>query len=231
MHPSSLNNRKKNDRELDDGAPRMEKELFAYAEKRQNLSSGATAATAQKFLVNTTRLDPLTYMLFGAHRVEVTQKGLDCDQWLPIIGDVNVLDDVERLKVMMESCMLRVFEGIAKLRARRQTRPMIDGKEEESEDENDIRNEPLSTVEIKELSFLTQDIVGLLNNYSNYRVASQSRQNSRPATPNDSPFWNQSMLPPLSAGGPRSGYSTPRYMSSNVGFASRPGTPSRLTGR
>lgn len=204
----------------------MEKQIIAYAEKRQNLSGGATIANAQKFLVNTTRLDPLTYMLFGAHRVEVTRKGLDCDEWLPIIGDLNVLDDVERLKVMIESCMLRVFEGIVKLRAR-QSASRIEGKEDESGDEeDDVRDEPLSSTEIKELDLLTTDIVDILNNYSAFRVRNQSRQNSRPATPLDSPFFSSHMLPP--AGGVRSGYSTPRYMS-NVAFSSRPSTPSRLS--
>ena len=119
---------------------KFEKHIIAYAEKRQNLSAGASA-NAQKFLVGTTRIDPLTFMLFGAHRLEVTRKGLDCDEWLPIVGDLNVLDDIERLKVMVESCMLRVFEGITKMRARKPLQ-QIEGKEDESGDEDeDVRNE------------------------------------------------------------------------------------------
>lgn len=204
----------------------MEKQILAYAEKRQNLSAAGATSNAQKLLVGTTRLDPLTYILFGAHRLEVTQRGLDCDEWLAIVGNVEVMDDIERLKVMMESCMLRVFQGITKLRAKRFV-PRLEGKEDESGDEDDdnVADQPLSNAEIKELDFLTQDIVGILNNYSSYRVATQSRQNSRPATPVDSPYWSPGMLP-----GSRSGYSTPRYMSTSgaSAFHSRPSTPSRL---
>lgn len=169
-------------------------------------------------------------MLFGAHRVEVTRRGLDCDEWLPIIGDLNVLDDLERLKVMMESCLLRVFEGITKLRFKRPP-PPVDAKEDESGDEDDDpKDKSLSTTEIKELDFLAQDLVSILNNFSAYRVATQSRPSTRPATPMDSPFWSPNMLPPMS--GARSGYSTPRYMSTSaVGFSSRPSTPSRLSRR
>ncbi|GJE86121.1 ATP-dependent RNA helicase [Phanerochaete sordida] len=230
IHPSSVNHRKRLDR--DEGSVLEEKHIIAYAEKRQNLSSAGASANAQKFLVNTTRLDPLTYMLFGAHRVEVTRRGLDCDEWLPVVGDLNVLDDVEHLKIMLESCLLRVFEGITKLRAKRAP-PLLEGKEDESGDEDDdIRDLPLSVTEIKELDFLASDVVGILNNYGAYRAASQSRPNTRPATPMDSPFWSASMLPPSGASGARSGYSTPRYMSTNaVNFSSRPGTPSRLSRR
>lgn len=178
--------------------------------------------------MNTTRLDPLTYMLFGAHRVEVTRRGLDCDEWLPVIGDVDVLDNLERLKVMMESCLLRVFEGITKLKGKRYP-TRHEGREDESgEEDDDVREMPLSMAEVKELDMLTQDLVRILNDYSSYRIANQSRQNSRPATPMDSPFWAAGGLPPIS--GPRSGYSTPRYMS-NVAFSSRPSTPSRLSRR
>ena len=224
IHPSSVNHRK---RDHDEHA-KYEKVIIAYAEKRQNLSGGASAEHAQKFLVNTTRLDPLTYMLFGAHRVEVTHKGLDCDEWLPIVGDLNVLDDVERLKVMMESCMLRVFEGIIKLRSKR--RMVREGKEEESGDEDeDVPSETLSSTEIRELDYMTQDIVSTLNNYGSYRLQNQSRHSSRPATPMGSPFFPQSLLPNVGSGA-RSGYSTPRYMS-NVAFSSRPGTPSRFSRR
>ncbi|EKM61046.1 uncharacterized protein PHACADRAFT_247373 [Phanerochaete carnosa HHB-10118-sp] len=228
IHPSSVNHRKRLEKD-GDGAVTEEKHIIAYVEKRQNLSAAGANANAQKFLVNTTRLDPLTYMLFGAHRVEVTRRGLDCDEWLPIVGDLNVLDDLEHLKVMMESCLLRVFEGITKLRAKRLAPPM-EGKEDESGDEDeDVRNEPLSATEIKELDYLAQDMVSILNNYSTYRSTSQSRPNTRPATPMDSPFWSASMLPPPGVSGARSGYSTPRHMSTS--FSSRPNTPSRLSRR
>ena len=165
-------------------------------------------------------------MLFGAHRVEVTRRGLDCDEWLPIVGDLNVLDDVERLKVMIESCMLRVFEGITQMRARKRLPPPTDGKEEESDDEDeDTADKSLSQAEIRELDFLCQDVVNLLNKYNSHRMYLQSRQSTRPNTPSDTSTSNYGIS--------RSGYSTPRNMSSSagtgfVGFSSRPATPSRL---
>ena len=82
-----------------DNQPHVEKQIVAYMEKRQNIS---TNQNADKYLVATTRLDPLTYVLFGAYRISVTQRGLECDGWLPVIGRMDVLDDLERLKVMME---------------------------------------------------------------------------------------------------------------------------------
>jgi small subunit ribosomal protein S24e len=214
-------------------AEREEKHIIAYAEKRQNLSTAGATANAQKFLVNTTRLDPLAYMLFGAHRVKVTTRGLECDEWLPIIGSLDVLDDVERLKVMIESCMLRVFEGITKLQSKKRLPPPTEGKEQESEDEDEeesVRDKSLSKEEIKQLDFLAQDVVSLLNNFNAHRASVQSRQSTRPGTPTDSAFWASGVPPPQDR---RSGYSTPRFMSTQaglgfVGFSSRPSTPSRL---
>jgi small subunit ribosomal protein S24e len=181
-----------------------EKQLYAFMEKRQNAT---TSSSPQTNLVTTTRLDPLTYMLFGAYKLQVTERGLDCDGWLPIVGNLDALDDIQRLKTLMESSMLRVFEGITM--SRRQSRaanlPVLPREEEpESEaDDEDIKDLSLSREEVKELDFLTRDIVRILNRFSDERMLSQSRQSSRPATPYG-----------------RSGFSTP-------GNASRPATPSR----
>ena len=119
--------------------PHVEKHIVAYAEKRQNMSSGQNG---EKYLVATTRLDPLTYILFGAYRISVTQRGLECDEWLPVIGRMDVLDDLERLKVMVEDCMLRVFQGIIASRQRKaqsNKKPLTydGGREDESGDEED----------------------------------------------------------------------------------------------
>ncbi|KAJ7487601.1 P-loop containing nucleoside triphosphate hydrolase protein [Mycena galericulata] len=196
IHPSSVNNRKHTMSEQHD-----EKQLYAFMEKRQNTT---TSSTPQTTLVTTTRLDPLTYMLFGAYKLQVTERGLDCDGWLPIVGNLDALDDIQRLKTLMESSMLRVFEGI--IMNRRQSRaanmPVLPREEEpESEaDDEDIKDLSMSREEVKELDFLTRDIVRILNRYSDERVATQSRQSSRPATPYG-----------------RSGFSTPG--------ASRPATP------
>ncbi|TFY65954.1 hypothetical protein EVG20_g5133 [Dentipellis fragilis] len=63
--------------------------------------------------------------------------------------------------------------------------PIAPREEEESGDEDDTttRDYSLSATEIKELDLLTRDIVRILNRYAEERVATQSRSNSRPATP------------------------------------------------
>jgi len=225
IHPSSVNHRKKDPNEKEDIFG--EKQLYAFAEKRQNLSSGIPSSSANMFLVTTTRLDPMTYIMFGAYEIEVTQRGLDCDGWLPIVGNIDGLDDIQRLKTLMEACLLRVFEGIIMGRQKRRWRdmiPILPREEAESDDDDARKDYSLSSEEIRELDLLTRDIVRILNRYSEERVAAQSRHNSRPATPMDSPAFTSLKLPHV---GSRSGYSTPY----NIGSAynSRPGTPSRLS--
>ncbi|KAG6857567.1 hypothetical protein H0H87_000166 [Tephrocybe sp. NHM501043] len=217
IHPSSVNHRK---REPSDQDSSGEKQLFAFTEKRQNISTGSS--NAQTFLVTTTRLDPMTYMLFGAYKLEVTERGLECDNWLPIVGNLDALDDVQILKTLMEACMLRVFEGITMgRRHRRGTIQVMPREEAESGDEDEDRDFSLSRDEVKELDLMTRDVVRILNRYSDERMASQSRQNSRPATPIGSPSVQPTRVP-----GSISGYSTPTFGGS--AFNSRPGTPSRL---
>lgn len=218
IHPSSVNHRK---REMVDqgGVSTGEKQLYAFAEKRRNVTGGGAPQT---FLVTTTRLDPMTYMLFGAFNLQVTERGLECDDWLPIVGNLDALDDIQGLKTLMESCMLRVFEGITMGRRvrGRQVLPVLPREEEsESGDEDEDRDYSLSRDEVKQLDLMTRDVVNILNRYSDERIATQSRQNSRPATPMGSPSWPSSQLPR----GSISGYSTPQS------FLSRPGTPSRLS--
>ncbi|PCH33638.1 nucleoside triphosphate hydrolase protein [Wolfiporia cocos MD-104 SS10] len=220
IHPSSVNHRKREFPEQEPSGPRTEKQIIAYAEKRQNVSTGSS--NPQKFLVTTSRLDPLTYILFGAYRIEVTARGLECDEWLPIIGRPDALDEVERLKGLMQACLLRVFEGIIAARTRMGRRPLPrrDLREEESEDEDEaLRDRSLSKTEIKELDLMADDLVKILNDYSRYRIAMQSQHNSRPATPMDSPSYASSRLPSLT--GTRSGYAST--------YNSRPSTPSRLS--
>lgn len=202
-------------------------------EKRQNLSV-VGQANPNIYLVTTTRLDPLTYILFGAYRLEITRRGLECDQWLPIVGDVDCLDDLARLKLLMESCMLRVFQGIIKAQTRNQARYRSnrrdrDARENESgdEDEEAGADSALTPTEVRELDSMTSNVVRILDDYNDFRVANQSRHNSRPGTPMGSPLWPTSRLPPI--GGSRSGYSTPRGNGpSGLSYYSRPSTPSRL---
>jgi small subunit ribosomal protein S24e len=222
IHPSSVNHRKRDDDHL--GLPVEEKQLIAFTEKRQNLSSGATPSQAQKFIIGTTRLDPVAYILFGAYEIQVTDRGLECDDWLPLVGNVDALDDIQRLKYLMEACILRVFEGITFQRHRNRARNMVPlAREEEREDESDddddaaVTDYSLSAKEIKDLDRMTTDIVRVLNYYTEERLASQSRHNSRPGTPMSSPMFGMSRLPG------RSGTSTPYGTLS--AYNSRPGTP------
>ena len=212
-----------------DNAPLREKEIIAFAEKRQNIS--VVTNNPQKFIVTTTRLDPMSYMLFGAHNVQVAGRGLECDEWLPVIGNLGALDQISRLKEAMDLCFLRIYEGIIMSKRNRHGRVVIprpEEKEEESDDDADdetgqarAQDLSLSTAEIGEFEDLTRNLVYVLNQYSDERIASQSVTNSRPGTPVDSPYFGVSRLPSM-----RSGTSTPYNIGS--AFNSRPGTPSRL---
>jgi hypothetical protein len=172
----------------------------------------------------------MTYVLFGAYQIAVTAQGLECDEWLPIVGNVSALDDIQSLKVMMEACLSRVFEGLAMRRTRffPRTTAVSPREEEESGDEEDMRENPrdysLSTKEVRELDDLTRNIVRILNRYAEERMEVQSRTNSRPATPIDSPSFSNVKLPPSST---RSG--TPTLYGMRSAYDSRPATPSRLS--
>ncbi|KAL9937781.1 hypothetical protein V8E36_003326 [Tilletia maclaganii] len=114
VHPSSLCHKryKKTEPDLAKG----ETELIAFGEKTRN-TSGVTAtsnSTPQTMLRMCTRVDPLSYILFGSYDIRVDHRGLHCDGWLPVTGNINALDDVERLKAVLNVCMLRVFQGIGK---------------------------------------------------------------------------------------------------------------------
>lgn len=220
IHPTSVNYRKRNAPPSDIQSP-GEKQIYAFADKRKNV----TAANSPTFLVTTTRLDPMTYLLFGAYNIEVTERGLECDNWLPVVGNLDALDDIQRLKILMEACMLRVFEGIVMSHGNKRLTQPIQSREDEIEDHR--AKASLSKEEMKELDLMTRDVVNILNRFSDERIATQSRSNSRPATPMGTPVGSPSSQPsrlPTMPGGPRSGYSTPNYQS-------RPSTPSRLSRR
>lgn len=188
IHPSGVNNRK-SEVSLNPEENSSVKQIYAYAEKRRNISV-ATNGSAQTFLVTTTRLDPMIYILFGAHTIQKTDSGLKGDDWIPIIGHIDGLEDVHHLRTLMDACMLRVYEGII-LSRRRQSRSMpILPREEQSEgweDDDDNTDYSLSQDEVKELDLLSRDLVGILNTYSDERAAALSRPTSRPLTPSN-PF-------------------------------------------
>jgi HrpA-like RNA helicase len=228
IHPSSVNHRKK-EMPPPDYNPQREKQIIAFAEKRQNIS--IVTNNPQKFIVTTTRLDPMSYMLFGAYNIQVAGRGLECDEWLPVIGNQAVLDQISRLKEAMDLCFLRVYEGITAAKRNLHGRvimPRPEEKEEESDNDGDdeagqarARDLSLSSTEVGEFEDFSRNLVYILNQYSDERIASQSATNSRPATPVDSPYFGLSRLPSM-----RSGTSTPYNIGS--AFNSRPGTPSRL---
>jgi len=252
IHPGSVNHRKRIEPE---NSSHMEKQLFAFVEKSRNVSN-LSGGTPQTYLRTSTRLDPMTYMLFGAYNIEDTQRGLECDNWLSVSGPTDGLDGVSRLKGYMETVMLRVFEGIGKSMGRhRQSsrtqaarpgiyRPPAQRLHEadtpiNSDDEDDSTSpvdKALSPREISELDAFTRDLVRILDRYSEERVATQSRRNSRPATPMNgfspmnSPGNSSIRLPPFTRsmlGGHNSGYSTPYNAGS--AYNSRPSTPSGLS--
>ncbi|KAI0308201.1 P-loop containing nucleoside triphosphate hydrolase protein [Multifurca ochricompacta] len=231
IHPSSVNYRKRDVSTDSQEGGIIGKKIIAYAEKRQNISTAGSSGKAPTFLVTTTRLDPMTYVLFGAYQIAVTARGLECDEWLPIVGNVYALDDIQNLKVMMEACMSRVFQGLALRRTGFFPRTAsISPREEESGEEDDSRegnkDYSLSTTEVRELDHLTRGIVGILKGYAEERMEVQSGANSRPATPMDSPGFGNAKLASFST---RSGASTPYGVRS--AYNSRPGTPSRLSSR
>ncbi|ORY29332.1 hypothetical protein BCR39DRAFT_532387 [Naematelia encephala] len=91
-----------------------ERRLYAFFEKSEVVPLGGKQSATLSSLRNVTRLDPMTYMLFGAYNLNVTNQGLDCDGWLPVWGNLPALDDIQRLKTLLDACMLRVFEGVGK---------------------------------------------------------------------------------------------------------------------
>ncbi|KAG9082604.1 hypothetical protein FS749_006731 [Ceratobasidium sp. UAMH 11750] len=235
IHPGSVNHRK---RQVVDTHKELlelgEREMFAFTEKTRNVAS--TDHKGQLFLRGCTRLDPMTYMLFGAYDIVVAHRGLECDNWLPITGNIDALDDVQQLKTLMEACMLRVFDGICgrmankdkdyRLRFR-----MRDERVSGTDEEASRLGTPLSEKEIKELDYLTGDIVRVLNRYSEERISRQdSRWNSRPGTPSgySTPYFSGPGPIRLSASGtstPNPGYgSTLRLGPRSAYFDSRPST-------
>ncbi|PPQ64273.1 hypothetical protein CVT24_008411 [Panaeolus cyanescens] len=235
IHPSSVNYTKKI--HPDSVVPADEKQLYAFSDKRRNESIGAGAQT---FLITTTRVDPLTYVLFGAYNVEVVERGLECDEWLQIVGHFRTLDEVQRLKSSIDACMLRVYEGITMSRQRKgQNLPVLPREEEhesESGDEEDWdkKDYSLSREEVRELDDLTKDLVNILDQNSDERIAAQSRQNSRPATPlGGSPNLRYGRLdgPSYTRSRPATPLDTPAWRSSELPGSAlwrQPGPPNEV---
>ncbi|WVR06049.1 hypothetical protein IAU60_003077 [Kwoniella sp. DSM 27419] len=117
IHASSVNSRRREAGGPEEASASFnpaEKRIYAFGEKSRNVPLGGKETGGITQLRSVTRLDPMTYMLFGAYELVVTQRGLECDRWLPVTGNLDALDDVQRLKVLLDGCMLRVFEGVGK---------------------------------------------------------------------------------------------------------------------
>lgn len=132
------------------------------------------------FLRTCTRLDPLSYMLFGATEAQATAQGLVCDAWLPVIGNYDALDSIERIKSVMDACMLRIFEGVrsrvpshtgsttsdAALDPQLASQAPLADDEDEDEYPAPPTARPLSKREVEEFEQLTTGIVHLLDQYA-----------------------------------------------------------------
>ena len=175
-----------------DNAPLWEKQVIAFAEKRKDIS--VVAKHPREFIVTTTQLDPMSYLLFGANNTQVAKRGLECDEWLPIIGKQTTLDQILRLKESMDLCFLRVCEGITIANRHRDQLAIISPREEQSDDDETRqvheRDCPLSSTESMEFEDLTRNLVYIMNQYNEegMGVGSHPATSSGPATPVESPY-------------------------------------------
>ncbi|WFD27232.1 RNA helicase [Malassezia nana] len=180
IHPSSVCSSKFTKEAKGSYVP--QKDIYAFAEKIRNASmqTAGSSGNSMTFLRTCTRLDPLSYMLFGATEAQATAQGLECDAWLPVTGNYDALDSIERIKSVMDACMLRIFEGV---RSRApppsvstgpgtaydgQTYsedPLIDD-DNEDEDPTPPATRSLSQREVEEFEQLTTGIVRLLDQYT-----------------------------------------------------------------
>jgi HrpA-like RNA helicase len=126
IHPSSVCHLK-HTKGKEDETQAGEREIFAFADKTRNVSNlggpgGGGGGVPPAMLKTVTRLDPLTYMIFGTNSIKPVNEGIICDDWLPVRGYFEALDDVEILKHVMDASMLRIFEGIGKTRQSERSR-------------------------------------------------------------------------------------------------------------
>lgn len=139
----------------------------------------------------------------GASQEAVGKSRLLADSWLSVEGESSALQVVQRLKSYLNTSMLRVFEGLSRsLGQSRESRidrsrnsvdvaeqgssvirgdnedgddVSDDEKEvEEGDDETDRVVQPLFPAEIKELGFLTTDVVRVLDAYAAERTAART---------------------------------------------------------
>lgn len=116
-------------------------QVFAYTEAIKTVSADKSKGGDRQppFLRGVTLLDPLGMLLFGVHKLGIVRDGyvfiryictntdrsyrFRCDDWLPVTGNVGLLDDLERFKDGLHLSLLRVFEGLGTSMARQQALP------------------------------------------------------------------------------------------------------------
>jgi hypothetical protein len=124
--------------------------------RRENLAAESSTIIGEKAL-----------MAF-VEKVAVGSNGL-CDDWLPMVGNMGALDEVQRLKNLLDGCMLRIFQGVgaalAKQRNERLTnrntrraaysrenlrtiRTIVQGNDDNSDDDDEVEHE--AGVELEE---------------------------------------------------------------------------------
>jgi hypothetical protein len=52
------------------------------------------------------------YAVFALLKADSLTLSFTCDGWLPVTGNVGLLDDIERFRHVLQMCMLRVFQGL-----------------------------------------------------------------------------------------------------------------------
>lgn len=141
---------------------------MSFLEKRKLVADGS--ASSQTSLSNTTYLSPLTYILFGSQKQEVGPSAIRCDGWI-VFNAPETLMDVLRLRQYLDRAMLRLFAGLAL--SKTVGRP-YSARESETDDA-EVKVQPLSMDERKELSLLSRDVVSILNADAEDRIAYMSR--------------------------------------------------------
>lgn len=195
IHPSSVCHTKfTKDNKTQEVQFDSERELFAFSEKIRNVSNvtGSGGGGAMTYLRGVTRLNVLTYMLFGANQVRVGDGGIRCDDWLPVKGQFDILDDIDRLKSVLDACMLRVMEGCIH-RKRRSPRHAAPSRNHDEDEEDERAPSPgvqygdrselhLVPQEIEEFERLTAGVVHVLDRFVEETLG-PSRSNTRPTSP------------------------------------------------
>ncbi|ORX37412.1 P-loop containing nucleoside triphosphate hydrolase protein [Kockovaella imperatae] len=180
-----------------------EKRLYAFTVKASlpseegasgKSSANKKARSATSVLRQVSRIDPLTYLLFGAYDLVHDGKSLLCDSWLAVTGNPYTLSDIVKLRSLIDTCMLRVFEGLGhslimdrdsrrreiqqRIQLPRSTSPNISSDDEKDADvtqEDEAEEEQVRQIltlepdEIRELQLLTADVVRILDAYAEER--------------------------------------------------------------